>query len=553
MLSLPFRKYPIGLQDFSGLRRDGYIYIDKTSYIYLLAHTGKQYFLSRPRRFGKSLFLSTLRAYWEGKKDLFEGLSVERLENSNPEAWEAYPVFYIDFNRDDFEKRRDLSLKYSSKNEKTEGQGSSISQGTVSCSLEGILEAHLEEWEEEYGCRKKEASLAVRFQNLLKTAAETQGKRCVVLVDEYDKPLLEALGDKEREDHYKAVYKGFFSALKSYEKYLQFVFITGVTKFSKISIFSDLNQLEDISFDEDYAGICGITQEEMLGTFASEIHKMAEGLEMTDDECLKKLKETYDGYRFSSGPTSVYNPHSLLNAFKKRKLGFYWFETGTPTFLVRKLRELNFDVRKLSDLSLQTTERVLSDYREDNPDPIPLLYQTGYLSIRDHDRAANIYTLGFPNSEVEYGFLESLMPEYVADSGAGSGKDILSIKRYLETGDLGRLRDALTALFAGIPYTKQEDPFENYFQSVIYIIFTLLGQYVQCEVHSFQGRADCIVETKKYVYLFEFKRDATAKEALKQIEDKGYALVYQADTRTLYRVGAGFDSKNRMLTDWEVY
>ena len=240
------------------------------------SYTGKQYFLSRPRRFGKSLFLSTLRAYWEGKKDLFEGLSVERLENSNPEAWEAYPVFYIDFNRDDFEKPRDLSLKYSSKNEKTEGQGSSISQGTVSCSLEGILEAHLEEWEEEYGCRKKEASLAVRFQNLLKTAAETQGKRCVVLVDEYDKPLLEALGDKEREDHYKAVYKGFFSALKSYEKYLQFVFITGVTKFSKISIFSDLNQLEDISFDEDYAGICGITQEEMLGTFASDIHKMAE-------------------------------------------------------------------------------------------------------------------------------------------------------------------------------------------------------------------------------------------------------------------------------------
>ena len=413
------RRLPIGVQSFVSLREGGFLYVDKTRYIYELAHGSKQYFLSRPRRFGKSLFLSTLRAYWEGKKDLFEGLSVERLENSNPEAWEAYPVFYIDFNRDDFEKPRDLSLKYSSKNEKTEGQGSSISQGTVSCSLEGILEAHLEEWEEEYGCRKKEASLAVRFQNLLKTAAETQGKRCVVLVDEYDKPLLEALGDKEREDHYKAVYKGFFSALKSYEKYLQFVFITGVTKFSKISIFSDLNQLEDISFDEDYAGICGITQEEMLGTFASEIHKMAEGLEMTDDECLKKLKETYDGYRFSSGPTSVYNPHSLLNAFKKRKLGFYWFETGTPTFLVRKLRELNFDVRKLSDLSLQTTERVLSDYREDNPDPIPLLYQTGYLSIRDHDRAANIYTLGFPNSEVEYGFLESLMPEYVADSGAG--------------------------------------------------------------------------------------------------------------------------------------
>ena len=552
MLSLPFRKYPIGLQDFSGLRRDGYIYIDKTSYIYLLAHTGKQYFLSRPRRFGKSLFLSTLRAYWEGKKDLFEGLSVERLENSNPEAWEAYPVFYIDFNRDDFEKRRDLSLKYSSKNEKTEGQGSSISQGTVSCSLEGILEAHLEEWEEEYGCRKKEASLAVRFQNLLKTAAETQGKRCVVLVDEYDKPLLEALGDKEREDHYKAVYKGFFSALKSYEKYLQFVFITGVTKFSKISIFSDLNQLEDISFDEDYAGICGIKQEEMLGTFASEIHKMAEGLEMTDDECLKKLKETYDGYRFSSGPTSVYNPHSLLNAFKKRKLGFYWFETGTPTFLVRKLRELNFDVRKLSDLSLQTTERVLSDYREDNPDPIPLLYQTGYLSIRDHDRAANIYTLGFPNSEVEYGFLESLMPEYVADSGAGSGKDILSIKRYLETGDLGRLRDALTALFAGIPYTKQEDPFENYFQSVIYIVFTLLGQYVQCEVHSFQGRADCIVETKKYVYLFEFKVGKSAQEALAQIEEKGYADAYKADKRKLYKIGVSFDGEKRSLEEWEV-
>ena len=380
------RKLPIGVQSFEILRKEGYLYVDKTAYIDRIIRDGRQFFLSRPRRFGKSLLLSTMRAYWEGKKELFAGLGIERLEENNPEAWQAYPVFYIDFNRDSYQRED---------------------------SLESVLEAHLKQWEEQYRCENSGDSLAVRFQKLLITAWEQTGRRCVVLVDEYDKPLLEVMNDPDREEHNKVVFKGFFSTLKSFDEYLQFVFITGVTKFSKVSIFSDLNQLNDISLDEEYAGICGITEKELLSECAPEMHRMANSLKISEEMCLKKLKETYDGYHFSSELKGVYNPFSLLSALQKKKFRFYWFETGTPTFLVRKLREMDFDVRQFTDQSLYATEQMLSDYRSDNPDPIPLLYQTGYLTLVDYEESDSSYTLGFPNEEVQYGFLNSLMPEYV--------------------------------------------------------------------------------------------------------------------------------------------
>lgn len=519
------RKLPIGVQSFEALRRDGYLYVDKTGYIYQLVHYGKPYFLSRPRRFGKSLFLSTLKAYFEGKKELFEGLRIEELESGNPSAWEAYPVFYFDFNKDNF-KRTDA--------------------------LEGVLESHLETWEEIYGDEHKDASLSVRFQKLIIKAREQTGKSVVVLVDEYDKPLLEVMTNDEMEEHNKAVFKGFFSTLKSYDEYLKFVFLTGVTKFSKVSIFSDLNQLQDISIDSDYAGICGITEEEMKANFMPEIETMAQERGMAVDDCLAELRRMYDGYHFYQDTAGVYNPFSLLNALQKREFGTYWFSTGTPTFLINKLNAINFDASKFTDESLYADASVLSDYRADNPDPVPLFYQTGYLTIQGYDEEFMSYALGYPNDEVKYGFLKSLAPSYLHSEDEPGALDIRSFVHDIRSGNVDGLRDRFTAIFARLPYTTDDKPVEQNFQNVIYIVFMLLGQYVHTEIHSAKGRADCIVETKDYIYIFEFKRDGGAEEALAQIEEKEYPLPYVADKRKLYKIGVNFDSKERMLTEWKV-
>ena len=518
------RKLPIGVQSFEKLITGNFLYVDKTGYIYDLVQTGTQYFLSRPRRFGKSLLLSTMKSYWEGKKELFRGLKIEELEEGNPEAWKPYPVFYFDFNRDNYKKEK---------------------------ALESILDVHLKEWEKIYGCEDPEASLAVRFQHLLVRAFQQTGLRCVVLVDEYDKPLLEVMEEREREEHDKAVYKGFFSTLKSFDEYLEFVFITGVTKFEKVSIFSDLNQLNDISLNKAYASVCGITEQEVREYFTEEIETLAEVQELPVDECFTLLKKNYDGYHFHPQAEGVYNPLSLLKVFYEKEFGSYWFETGTPTFLVKKLKKDGFDVRRLTDRTLYATEAMLSDYRADNPDPVPLLYQTGYLTIVNYDRRRRRFLLGFPNEEVKYGMLESLMPEYMFRPEAASGKDIITLKQYAENGDLDGIHDVLTALFSSLPYTSDETPFEHYFQSIVYIAFTLLGKYTQCEVHSARGRADCIVETRQYVYLFEFKRDGTAENAIRQIKEKGYDLPYAADSRKLIKIGVGFDSKTRALSDWK--
>ncbi|MBR1470625.1 MAG: ATP-binding protein [Lachnospiraceae bacterium] len=518
------RKLPVGIQSFEQIINEHYLLVDKTEYVYKLVHTGKPYFLSRPRRFGKSLLLSTMRAYWEGKKELFQGLKIEALEQENADAWQAYPIFYFDFNGKNYQA----------------GQA-----------LETVLDGLLSGWELTYHVSKANG-LEERFKRLLQAASAQTGKKCVVLVDEYDKPLIETMENKELVKHNKAVFKGFFSTLKSEDACIQFIFITGVTKFSKVSIFSDLNQLRDISMSMDYSEICGITEQEMRDVFMPEIEAMADEQELTVRECLGKLKMEYDGYRFHQKGMGVYNPYSLLNALADREFDAYWFETGTPSFLVARLKEMHFDSRKFTDGTLYATKRMLKDYRDDNPDPIPLLYQTGYLTIIDYSVKKAAYTLGFPNEEVKYGFLDSLMPLYTGNAGAGSGKDILTLSEYVESGDLESIRRVFEALFAGIPYPINEDPFEHDFQSVFYITFTLLGQYVQCETHTFTGRIDCIVETKRFVYIFEFKRDDSAENALQQIEDMHYTVPYAADKRRLYKIGVKFDSKTRQMADWKV-
>ena len=517
------RKLPIGIQDFESLRKDDYVYVDKTEYIYRLVHSGKPYFLSRPRRFGKSLFLSTLRAYFEGKKELFTGLKIMELEGDGPDAWQKYPVFYFDFNKDEYKKE---------------------------AAIESVLEGHLQKWEEQYRVDKSSRSLAGRFQDLIVKAYEESGKGVVVLVDEYDKALLES--DEKRLEHNNTVFKGFFSTLKSYDHYLKFVFLTGVTKFSKVSIFSDLNQLNDISLDHEYNGICGITQQELTDVFSIEIDQLAQKEGLDREMCLAELKKMYDGYHFAYGEEGVYNPFSLLNAFSKKTFGMYWFATGTPTFLIEKLKRSGFDAKRFTGDEFYEEEGNLTDYRVESDDPVPLFYQTGYLTIKGFDKEFRSYALSYPNEEVKYGFLKSLAPYYLCAEKEANPLDVRSFVLDIRKGNTDSLRERFTALFARLPYPADEKIVEQNFQNVIYIVFMLLGQYTFTEIHSAKGRADCIVETEEYVYIFEFKRDKNAEEALKQIEDMGYAKPYAADKRKLLKIGVNFDSKEGSISGWEV-
>ncbi len=519
------RKLPVGIQGFEKLRTDNFLYVDKTEYIYNLVHNNVPYFLSRPRRFGKSLLLSAMKAYWEGKRNLFSGLAIERLEEGNENAWKQYPVFYFDFNGANYNEDGALDKK-------------------ISFLLQG--------WEDKYGSVNENNTLAERFQKLLVKAKEKTGLRCVVLVDEYDKPLLDVVDSEDLQNHNKALFKGFFSTLKSYDEYIQFIFITGVSKFHKVSIFSDLNQLRDISLDEDYSSLCGITDDEIKTYFRPEIEALSHRQDISEEDCLDMLKRQYDGYHFHHNGAGVYNPYSLLTSFSTKEFGSYWFETGTPTYLINKVKNSSFDLRKFTDHTIYANEAILKDYTGDSLDLVPLLYQTGYLTITEYDKQKKRYTLCFPNDEVKYGFLESLMPSYVPKATTGSGLDIFTLDDYVENGELNKIKDVLIALFANITYTVKEDPFEHYFQSVIYLVFTLLGKLTLCEMHTYTGRIDCKVETKDYIYLFEFKRDVTAAEALKQIDDKAYAVPFSADSRKLYKIGVAFDSESRMLTGWEV-
>lgn len=519
------RILPVGIQSFEKLRDNNAIYVDKTEYVYKLAHEVTPIFLSRPRRFGKSLLISTFAAYWEGKKELFKGLDIEILEANNKDAWKPHPVFIFDFGGISYKEDK---------------------------ALESILDIKLTRWEKEYDCALSNVPLAIRFENLLIAAHKKTGLRCVVLLDEYDKPLIDLIDDPKKQEHNKEVFKGFFSNLKTCDSHIQFIFITGVTKFHKVSIFSDLNQLVDISLNEDFSAICGITEKELKENFQEKIKALADKQKMTVDECLTELKKTYDGYRFNENGVNVYNPFSLLNSLFAKAFGSYWFESGTPTFLVKTLRDSKFDVRRFTNKTIYANDSVLQDYTGDSMSPTPLLYQAGYLTIADYNRKMKRYTLCFPNEEVKYGLLNSMLPAYVHNASEANGLDIFTLEEYIENGELDEMRDYFTALFARITYTTKDDLFEHYFQTVVFLVFTLLGQFVETERQTFNGRIDCRVQTDRFIYLFEFKRDDTAENALKQIDDKGYTLPFVADHRKLYKIGVAFDSEKRILSEWKV-
>ena len=516
----PIRKLPIGIQDFEKLRTDDYVYVDKTSYVYRLTRVSWPYFLGRPRRFGKSLFLSTLKAYFLGKKELFEGLAIAELEKE----WVEYPVFHLDMN---MEAYTDLTSIYKA------------------------LDTNLKKLEQEWGKDETDTTPASRFLGLIGRACEQTGRKVVVLVDEYDKPLLGTMDDLNASEEVRKVLKGFYGVLKSADAYLRFVFLTGVTRFSKVSIFSDLNHLVDISLDEDYAGVCGISESEVTRYFQPEIAQLAERRKLTYASALAELQKRYDGYHFAKSSEGMYNPFSLLNTLSKRDFSSYWFATGTPTFLVKLLKKLNFDIPSMES-GVKIPADSLTDYRVEYENPVPLLYQSGYLTIKSYNDRFNSYTLGFPNAEVKYGFLNELLPVYVPGKSTQSEFYVEYFIEDLLANNVERFMTRLQAFFAGIPYDLNNKD-EKHYQTIFFIFFRLMGQFVEVEQHSAVGRSDAVVVTGDAVFAFEFKlcERATAEEAVKQIDERGYLKPYAASGKKLVKVGVEFSAEERGISRWK--
>lgn len=510
------RKFPIGIQSFKSLRQDNYLYVDKTALVYELANSGKPFFLSRPRRFGKSLLLSTLEAYFRGQKELFEGLAIEELE----EDWLTYPVLHMDLNAEKFD---------------------SPSQ------LDAILSNQLTQWEALYGQGEDETTLSLRFKGIIRRAAEKTGRSVVVLIDEYDKPLLQSLQNKALHDDFKDTLKAFYGVLKSADQYLKFYLLTGVTKFGQVSVFSDLNQLKDISMDPRYNTLCGLTWQEIADNFQPELQLLGERNDLSPDGVRETMTRQYDGYHFMYGEKGIFNPFSVLNVLNDATFDDYWFKTGTPTFLIELLKKTDYDLRHLEGVQLDVNS--FADYRADVSRPIPVIYQSGYLTIKGYDKRFRLYTLGFPNNEVKYGFLNFITPFYSSVPAKDSAFYIGKFVNELESGDVDAFMTRLRAFFADIPYELNSKT-EQHYQVIFYLVFKLIGQFSEAEVRSCKGRADAVVKTGDYIYVFEFKLEGTAEEALAQIDDKGYLIPYTADDRQLVKVGANFSAKERNLEKW---
>lgn len=511
-------KYPVGIQNFEKIRRNGYAYVDKTAAIYWLAETGSYYFLSRPRRFGKSLLLSTMKAYFEGKKELFEGLAIAELEKD----WGEYPVLHLDLNARNY---TDVSA------------------------LHAELNKYLIQWEEKYGLDQRDLAVEERFYFVIKKACEITGRKVVILVDEYDKPMLEAIGNPELQEDYRSTLKAFYGNLKSCDEYIKFAFLTGVTKFGKVSVFSDLNHLTDISLDSRYVDICGISEAELRTNFDEGVAELATANNMTKDECYARLKRDFDGYHFQPDTVGIYNPFSLLSTLASGQFKDYWFETGTPTFLVHQLLKTNFLLEDMTreELTVDTLNSI--EIMDENP--LPLLFQSGYLTIESYDPEFGTYTLGFPNREVEEGFTKFLYPFYVPKTLNKSNFSVVQFVRDVRAGNAKGFMTRLAAMFADGNYQIIGDE-EIYFQNTLYTFFKMLGLYVEVERHTSDGRMDILMQTREYIYVMELKVNKTADEALQQIEDKAYAKPFDTDERKLFKIGINFNTEKRLIDDWKV-
>ena len=523
-------KLPIGIQDFEKIRTGGYLYIDKTEQVYRLASEGSYYFLSRPRRFGKSLLLSTIKALFLGKRELFKGLAIDQKEDWD---WAVHPVLHLDLNTNKYDKPEVLVQK---------------------------LEKSIIDWETAYDCSLPGYPLGMRFENVIKSAYEKTGQRVVILVDEYDKPMLQAIGNNELQDEYRGTLKGFYGALKSMDGCIRFAMLTGVTKFGKVSVFSDLNNMRDISLDYDFHSICGITEQELLSYFPTQIDALAERSKLTREECIEKLRRMYDGYHFDEDSPGMYNPFSVLNTFQTRKFGSYWFETGTPTYLVELLKRHHYNLEDMS--KSEVTADVLNSIDAESHDPIPVIYQSGYLTIKGYKSEFGKYILGFPNDEVAEGFVKYLAPFYLDNREQRSVFDIEKFTSDVREGNPEQFFGRLKSLFASAPYDSVKGDKENHFQNMMWVVFKMMGFYSQTEYHTSDGRIDLLLETPKYRYIMEFKLDGTAEEALRQIKDKNYQLQFFADSlahvdgqggaKHTYIVGVNFSKETRTIDKWLV-
>ena len=511
-------KYPIGIQNFESLRREGYAYVDKTAMVWRLANYGRYYFLSRPRRFGKSLLLSTIEAYMEGKRELFEGLAIAELEKD----WKKYPILHLDLNAEQYKKEDDLVQ---------------------------ILDRHLREWEDKYGRDERTKTLSGRFYEVIRNTYEQTGMPVVILVDEYDKPMVLNLDNEPLQDEYRNLLKAFYGVMKSADRYIKLGFLTGVTKFSKVSAFSDLNNLDDISMQRDYITACGLTEQEIHDNFDAGMGELAAACGMTKEECYAEMKKRYDGYHFSENSVGMYNPFSVLNTLSKKAFGDYWFATGTPTLMVKLLQTTSFNLYNIVDTPVTADLLGRVDSMKENP--LPVIYQSGYLTIKGYDKEFREYQLGFPNQEVESGFINYLLPIYTNAQQPSAMFSINQFVREVRSGRPEAFMTRLQAMMADTDYRIVGDT-ELYFQNFLFVFFRLLGLYVEVERATSDGRTDMIVQTKDYIYIFEFKLDRSAVEALRQIEDKGYARPFATDARHLYKIGVSFSSEKRCVEEYRI-
>ena len=513
------RLYPIGIQTFSKIREGNYLYIDKTAYVYRMTHSASSYmFLSRPRRFGKSLLTSTLHSYFSGRKDLFHGLAMEKLEKE----WTEYPVLHFDM---------------------------STAKHADSEQLLQELNLKLYGYEQIYGRLEEEVNPNQRLMGLIKRAYEQTGKKVVVLIDEYDAPLLDVVHEWENLDVLRNIMRNFYSPLKACDPYLRYVFLTGITKFSQLSIFSELNNIKNISMDEPYAAICGISEDEIRLQMKDDLGELAKKLEITPEEALMKLKENYDGYHFTSPSPDIYNPFSLLNAFADGKFGSYWFGSGTPTYLINMLKKFGVEPSEIGNNRVSVedfdapTERMTSI--------IPLLYQSGYITIKNYDEELDLYTLNIPNKEVRIGLMKSLLPHYVGSKAPETTTMVAYLSRDIRNGDMDTALRRLQTFLSTIPQCDNTK-YEGHYQQVFYIIFSLLGYYVDVEVRTPRGRVDIVLRTKTTLYVMELKLDKSAGEAMEQIDLKNYPERFALCGLPVVKVAVSFDSERCTIGDWKI-
>ena len=522
--NLMVMKYPIGIQSFDQIIEDGYVYVDKTDLVYKLVKEGKIYFLSRPRRFGKSLLISTLKSYFQGKKDLFKGLAIDKLETE----WAEYPVFHIDFNGGFFDKDGELQKR---------------------------IMGYVETWESQWGKDPFNEEIGMRFAYVLKQAHAKTGKRAVVLIDEYDKPLLDVIdtGNKgvlngeetKLEDIHRGMLKALYGVFKLADSDLQFVLLTGVTKFSQVSVFSGFNQPDDISMSAKYEALCGITKDELLSVFDEPIHELAAKLRRSYEDTVELLKKKYDGYHFGDEMIDIFNPFSILNCFNKLQLRNFWFASGTPSYLVRLLAHCNENINELVGKYYDASQFI--DYKADVEQPLPMIYQSGYLTIKDYNERLYTYKLDFPNEEVRNGFIDAVASGYFKGSQSPTAW-IIDVTTSLEKGDTAKFEKLMTSLLSSISYRfqRKQDQMEceRYFQYTFYLIVKMLGFYnAVAEKETSEGRIDCVVECPDYVYIIAFKLNGSAEAALNQIDEKGYAKPYAADSRKVIVLGINFSSE----------